>query len=206
MRKNSGIAAVMLCCALVSCSVKTIPPSDIYTIVADGGQSGNITLPASTNTVRDHVLQLAPMQAPRMFTSTDMVYTASRYQQSSYAYSQWSDAPVRVLPLLFQTALEASGRFGAVIGSPSAAQADFLLESTLLDFSHHVHADSPSEGVVHVRFYLIDTATRSVAATRAFSARFPSSAPAAGDGAVALNRASNRVAHDLAAWLQGMEL
>jgi cholesterol transport system auxiliary component len=135
-----------------------------------------------------------------------MLYSTTRYQQNSYAYSRWSDAPVKLLPLLFQTTLEATGSFGAVIGSPSSAKADFLLESTLTDFSLHIHDGNTSEGVIGIRFYLINTATKTVTAAREFHSQIPASAPNAGDGAAALNQAADTVAHDLAAWLGGMQL
>lgn len=198
-----SILLAIFCCALASCSFHKVPPSDIYTILPDFRKS------SSTATVEKKsrpVIKLAPIRASRTFTGTDIVYSTTKYEQNSYAYSRWSDAPVKLLPLLFQTALEATGNFGAVIGSPSTAKVDFLLESTLTDFSHHIHDGNFSEGIISIRFYLINTATKAVTATREFRSQVPTSAPNAGDGAAALNQAANTVAHDLAAWLGGMQL
>lgn len=201
--KNSGILLAILCCILASCSFNKIPPSDIYTISPDLGKS------SSSTTVENKsrpIIKLAPIRASRAFTSTDIVYSTTRYQQNSYAYSRWSDAPVKLLPLLFQTALEATGSFGAVTSSPSTAKADFLLESTLTDFSHHVHDDNTSEGVIGIRFYLINTATKTVTAATEVRSQVPAAAPNAENGVTALNQAADTVAHDLAAWLGGMQL
>lgn len=202
MNKSSILLAI-LCCALACCSFNTIPPSDTYTLSADFGKRSSA--PTIDNKTRP-VIKLAPIRASRVFTGTDMVYSTTKYEQNSYAYSRWNDAPVKLLPLLFQTALESTGSFGAVISSPSAAKADFLLESTLTDFSHHVQDGTTSKGVITIRFHLINTATKTVIATRGFHSQVPSAAPNAGDGAAALNKAADTVARDLAAWLGGMEL
>lgn len=201
--KNRNILLAIFCCALASCSFNKVPPSDIYTILPDFGKSSSSTTVKKKNRP---VIKLAPIRASRAFTGTDMVYVTTQYEQNSYAYSRWSDAPVTLLPLLFQTALEATGSFWAVISPPSAAKADFLLESTLTDFSHHVHDGNIPEGIISIRFYLINAATKTVIATREFRSQVPSSTPNAGDGATALNQAADTVAHDLAAWLKGMQL
>ena len=200
---NSGILLVILCCILASCSFNKIPPSDIYTISPDFRKSSSST---SVDKKNRPIIKLAPIRASRAFTCTDIVYSTTRYQQNSYAYSRWSDAPVKLLPLLFQTTLEATGRFSAVIGSPSVAKADFLLESTLTDFSHHVHDGNASEGVIGIRFYLINTATKTVTAATEVRSQAPASAPNAKDGVAALNKAADTVAHALAVWLGGMQL
>lgn len=201
--KNRRLILAFLCCVFTSCSFNKIPPGDIYTIspVVEKSSSSSITQKKN-----QPIIKLAPIHASRAFTGTDIVYSTTRYEQNSYAYSRWSDAPVKLLPLLFQTALEATGGFGAIINSPSAATADFLLESTLYDFSHHVHDDNTSDGVIDIRFNLIDAATKMVTATREFHSRVPASFPNARDAAAALNMAADTVAHELAVWIGSMQL
>jgi len=75
------------------------------------------------------------------------------------------------------------------------------LESTLLDFSHHIKDDGTSDGVIRICFYLIDNTTKKVIATEAFSSRVRASAQNARSAAAALNKAATNVARDLVAWL-----
>lgn len=201
--KNRCLLLAFLCCLLTSCSLSKIPPGDTFTISPVVKKNSSSS---TTQRKNQPIIKLAPIQASRVFTSTDMVYSTTRYEQNSYAYSRWNDAPVKLLPLLLQTVLEATGSFGAVVNSPSAATADFLLESTLYDFSHHVHDANTSDGVISIRFNLIDTATKMVTATREFHSRVPASSPNARDAAAALNQAADTVAHELAVWLTGMHL
>ena len=200
--KNRCLLLTFLCCVLASCSFNKLPPSDIYTIAPIVDKSCS----SSNTRQKNHpIIKLAPIRASRAFTSSDMVYSTTRYEQNSYAYSRWSDAPVKLLPLLFQSALEATGSFGAVINSQSVAQTDYLLESTLYDFSHHVHDDNTSDGVISIRFHLIDTGTKMVTAARDFHSRVPAASLSAREAAVALNQAANTVAHELAVWLGSMQ-
>ena len=66
--------------------------------------------------------------------------------------------------------------------------------------------DNTSDGVISIRFHLIDTATKMVTAAREFHSRVPASSSHARDAAAALNLAADTVAHELAVWLGSMQL
>jgi len=196
--KNSFFMTLILICLLAGCATKSVPPAHIYTISPEGvGRRA----PAAGETKSPLIIKLAPVRGTRAFAGTEILYTDAQYSRNSYAYSRWSDAPVRLLQGLFQVALEENGRFGAVVPFTSASEVDLLLESTLYDFSHHINDDGTSDGVVRVRFYLIDTTTKTVAATKEFVSSVPASSQSAYGAAVALNRAATNVARDLASWL-----
>jgi len=157
---------VLTCILIAGCGVtKTVPPASIYTISPEWDSS---KAQEETGKKNSHIIKMASVRGTRALTGTEILYTDALYGQNSYAYSRWSDAPVRLLQILFQVALEESGRFGAVVPPASASEADFLLESTLLDFSHHIKDDGTSEGVVRVRFYVIYNTTKTVIATKEF--------------------------------------
>ena len=187
-----------LCCMFTGCTGKSVPPADIYTISAQWEKSGTPTQEEKKNTI---ILQLAPIRASKVFGTTAMLYSKAQYDQNSYAYSRWSDSPVRLLHILFQAALEESGRFGAVISPTSASEADFLLESTLYDFSQHIYGDDTSDGVVRIRFYLVNNTTKKVTATKEFVSKVQGSTLSARGATVALNKASINIAHGLTHWL-----
>lgn len=189
---------VVLCCLLTGCMGKNVPPADTYTISPDWEKRSNQEWVEKKNRP---IIKLAPIRATRAFTGTDILYSNFLDSRNSYAYSSWNDAPVKLLSIVFQIALEKSGRFGAVLPATSASKADVLVESTLYDFSHHIKSDGTSDGVIRIRFYLIKIATKKVIATREFFSRVPASSRNARSAAAALNKAATDVARDLAAWL-----
>ena len=189
---------MMLCCMFTGCTGKNAPPADMYTISAQWEKGRAPALEEKKNAI---IIKLAPIRASRAFGGTAILYSKTQYDQNSYAYSRWSDAPVRLLHIFFQAALEENGRFGVVISSTSASKADFLLESTLYDFSQHIYGDDTSDGVVRIRFYLVDNTTKKVTATKEFVSKVQVSTLNARGAAVALNKAAINVARDLTRWL-----
>ncbi len=174
--------------------MRTVPPVHVYTIspdraLAKGVRRGPLTI------------KLAPVRGMQALYGTKVLYTDTEYSQESYAYSRWSDAPARLLQMLFQTVLQKEGPFKAVLPPTSSAEADLLLESTLYDFSHHLNGDGTSDGVIRVRFYLIDNREKTVIATREFSSRVPALSCNARGAVVALNRAATEIASELVSWL-----
>ena len=197
MKNNACIPLVFLC-LLTGCVTETIPPADIYTILPEWGNSKTQTEGQTNSSL---TIKLAQVRAPGAITGTEILYTDAHYGRNSYAYSRWNDAPSILMQTLFQVALEESGLFKAVVPPTSVAETDLLLESTLLDLSHHVKDDGTSEGVIRVRFYLIDNKTDTVSATQAFVSRVPASTKNAQGAVEALNQAATKVAHQLVNWL-----
>ncbi len=196
--KNSCSMIFILFCLLAGCATKTVPPASIYTISPEWDSNSAQEETEKKNSV---IIKMALVRGARALTGTEILYTNAQYGRNSYAYSRWSDAPVRLLQILFQVALEESGRFGAVVPPISASEADLLLESTLYDFSHHINDDETSDGVVRVRFYLIDNTTKTVTATKEFVSCVQASSQNAQGAATALNKAATNVARDLVSWL-----
>ena len=196
--KNSCSMIFVLFCLLVGCVTKTVPPASIYTISPEWDSS---RAQGETGKKNYTIIKMASVRGARALAGTEILYTDAQYGQNSYAYSRWSDAPVRLLQILFQVALEESGRFGAVVPPASASEADLLLESTLYDFSHHIKDDGTSDGIVRIRFYLVNNTTKTVTATKEFASRVLASSQNAYGAATALNKAATNIARDLVAWL-----
>lgn len=184
---------------LAGCSLKEVFPDPVtYTIVplwqTQTKRLEKVKECAGT-------IKVAPVRGTRPFTSTELLYTDSDYGQNSYNSAQWSDSPLRLLQTLFQVTLDQSGLYCAVIPATSFADADFLLESTLLDLSHQVKDGGASEGVVRVRFHLVDVTGKRVVKTRELVRAVPASSLDAKGGAAAINQAAQTVTSDLVAWL-----
>jgi len=197
--KNSFYIIFVLFCLLAGCVTQRIAPADIYTISPEWGNRRAQAEKEKKSPLI--IIKLAPVRAIRSLTGTEIIYTDARYGRNSYAYSRWNDTPVRLLQIFFQVILEENGRFGAVVPPTSASKADLLLESTLFDFSHHINDDGTSEGIIKVRFYLIDNTTKRVIATKEFASRVPAPSQKARSAAAALNKAATNVARNLVSWL-----
>lgn len=196
--RNSFVKIFVCCCLLSGCVTSNVPSAHIYTISPEWGDSGT---QAEREKKSPLIIKLAPVRGTRPFTSTELLYSDARYGRNSYAYSRWSDAPVRLLQILFLVALEENGSFRAVVPPTSVSEFDLLLESVLLDFSHHINDDGTSDGVVRVCFYLVDNKTGTVTATKEFVSKVPAPSQNAQSAAAALNKAATNVARDLVAWI-----
>jgi cholesterol transport system auxiliary component len=131
--------------------------------------------------------------------SPRMAYREQDYQLRYFARSRWVDSPAQLLLPGLVEALEASGRFGAVVAVGSAARADLRLDVELLDFSQDFRAD-PSEFQLRLRLQLVDLEARTVLASRIFLAREPAPQDSPQGGAQAANAAWQALLPELVAF------
>jgi len=190
---------VVLFMGLAGCVTEKIPPASIYTLNPDLG-----AMRASANTEKKptNILMLGRIRSTNAFNGTDILFKDARYGQNSYAYSRWGDSPTTMLSLVLQQALEKSGHYNAVIPYSSQSQSDLLLESTLIDFSHHIDDDGTSDGILRISFNLIDNRTKRVIASQEFISSVPASHQNAQAAVAALNKAATIVTQDLIDWLK----
>ena len=194
MKINYSIFPLLL--LLAGCATQSVPAASVYTLSAP-----QQAMAAPARNEQQAVLKLAPVNAARVYHSTGMLYSDAPHARNSYAYSRWSDAPVVLLQTLLQDQLERSGQFAAVLPPVSSAKADLLLESTLFDFSQHIDTDGSAAGVISMRFYLVDNATRKVIKTGQFVASVPAATKDAQGAVTALNKAAAIISRDLVQWL-----
>lgn len=205
---------------LTGCALKPLPAIDIYTVTPETPGQTAKAAPA-VKPLRAVTLKLAPMQSVRSFSATDIIYSDGRHVRNKYAYSRWSDAPVILMQTYIQVALEQTRQFLAVVPSTSVSDSDYLLESVLLDFSHHFteaagsqgdesqegHSQGgKSEGVIRMHFYLINSRTKKMIAGKEFIMHVPASSNDAGGAALALNQGASHMLRDLITWLAGQRM
>jgi cholesterol transport system auxiliary component len=188
---------------LSGCSVINPTPSpaiDVYTL----SQQMVLTTTASEiKASKSMILALSPIQSPQGLLSTGIIYRDTDYGFNSYAYSRWSDNPSKLLASYLQQSLAQSQYISAVIPVGSRADADLLLEATLVDFSHHIQAnDAGSTGVVSIIFYLINQRDKTLLATTQFTKEVTADQNNARHATIAINQASQFVAVALQAWLE----
>ncbi len=192
------VLAVLATFTLITgCTFQSPPPVEIYTLSPGWGQSD----PAPTEKKGSALIQIALVRGSVAFTTTEILYTDKLHTQHSYAYSRWRDAPVRAMQTVLEVAVQNSGLFRAVLPPTSVSGADFLLESTLLEFGHFLGQDGSSVGVVRMRFHLLDNKSRKVVADKELVARIPAATLDALGATAAINQAAMQVASDLVVWL-----
>lgn len=188
---------------LSACSVITPTPSpaiDVYTL---SQQMEQTTTSSEMKDPKSLILALSPIRSPQGLMSTGIIYRDTDYGFNRYAYSRWSDSPSKLLGGYLQQFLAQSQRISAVIPVGSRADADLLLEATLVDFSHHIQANNTgSTGVVSIIFYLINSQDKTLLATKQFTEEVTADQNNAKHATIAINQASQLVAAALQAWLE----
>lgn len=197
--KNNIILIFIWSSLLSGCALQSLPSVDVYTLDPQWHEQ---PIQTEKNRWRDATLKLAPTHGGRSFSTTDIVYRDPQHGHNSYAYSRWSDAPVRLMHTYIQVALERSGQFLAVVPSVSVSEADYLLESTLLDLSHHIKGDGGTEGTIRMRFYLINQKTSEVLATKEFLSVVAAQTNNAEGGVAALNQGASNLVRDFVVWVR----
>jgi|GEM_PF-879057 len=188
---------------LTGCGVITPKASaaiDVYTL---SQQMELLKTPSEMKASRTLILAMSPIRSPQGLLSTGIIYRDTDYGFNSYAYSRWSDNPSKLLASYLQQSLAQSQHISAVIPVGSRADADLLLEATLVDFSHHLQADMiSSTGVVSIIFYLINPRDKTLIATKQFTKEVIANQNNAKHATIAINQASELMATALQEWLE----
>lgn len=136
------------------------------------------------------------------FETQRMAYTQRPYEVSYYATHQWADSPARmVTPLLIQ-ALEQTGHWRAIIPMPTSVRGDHRVEIDQLELVQNFR-QKPSQVRLALRVQVIKLPEFLVLGTRLFDAAEAAATDDAYGGAVAANRAVERLMKEIAGWLSG---
>ena len=136
------------------------------------------------------------------FDTPRMAYTQRPYEVSYYATHQWADSPARMLtPLLIQ-ALEQTGYWRAIVPMPTSVRGDHRVEIDQLALVQDF-LQKPSQIHLTLRVQLIKLPEHLVLGTRLFDVVEGTSTDDAYGGAVAANRAADKLLREVAVWLSG---
>ena len=139
------------------------------------------------------------VEAPRArpgFATPQMAYVRQPPKLDYYAKNRWVDTPSRMLAPLLAQALAQSGSFHAVVQTPSLVAADLRLDTELIRLQQDF-ATEPSRVQLTLRAQLIDVKTNKVLAAKEFDEVEPAPSDDAYGGAVAANRALQRLLDQL---------
>jgi cholesterol transport system auxiliary component len=136
------------------------------------------------------------------FDTQRMAYTQRSYEVSYYATHQWADPPARMLTPLLVQALEQTGYWRAIVPMPTSVRGDHRVDIdqlvVLQDF-----LQKPSQVRVALRIQIIKLPEHLVLGARLFEVSEEASNDDAYGGAVAANRAVERLLKEIAGWLSG---
>jgi len=140
----------------------------------------------------------APRAAPG-YDSSRMVYVRKSYELESFAKNQWVDTPARMLAPLLVRALEGSGKFRAVVQSPSPVAADLRLDTEIVRLQQEFIAH-PSRVHLTLRAQLVDVKSARVVASREFDVVENAASEDPYGGVMAANLAVRRALVELVAF------
>ena len=178
--------------------------------------------PGSDRVVRTYVLQPEPqilrasapyedvlmVSTPQALTGHDsrrMLYTEQTYELRHFVYNEWSDRPAVMLEPLIIQAIEATGRFRAVVGISNGIKPDLRLDTRVVRLFQDFSTD-PSLALVTLRFQIIDLDERTVLATGVFEEVEPAPSDDPYGGVVAINIALTRVLERAAQFVYDVDI
>ncbi len=172
--------------------------------LAGGTATDVYVLTSPLETPRQHtdtgtILVVYPVRADPGYDVPRIAYVRTPLRLDYYAYSQWADAPGRLLePLLIRT-LEKDGYFRAVVTPSSGLTAGMRLDTEIVTMSHDL-STTPGAGHVTIRVQMTNLHTGEVLATRIFDVSRPAPAENAAGAVTAINDALNRILPEIVAF------
>ncbi len=155
------------------------------------------TAASATASAAAPTLIVNPLRAASGFNSQRIVYVREAHQLEYYAHSEWVDSPARMIAPLIVATIGNSGRFRAVVLTPSAAHGDLRLDTEIVRLQHDL-SRTPSGVRFTLRAYIVDNTTRQVLARREFDETVAAASEDPYGGVLAANRAVQTVLEQLA--------
>jgi cholesterol transport system auxiliary component len=136
------------------------------------------------------------------FDTPRMAYTQRPYEVSYYGTHQWADPPARMLTPLLVQVLEQTGYWRAIAQMPTSVRGDYRVDIDQLVLLQDF-LQKPSRVRVALRIQITKLPEYLVLGTRLFEMVEEASNDDAYGGAVAANRAVDKLVREVAGWLSG---
>lgn len=184
--------ATLIC--LTACSPVKTKPVNTYQLENLGQVS------TKSNTINKTLMVGFPV-ASAGFKNSKMLYTKKPFLLQSYAQNEWVAPPAKMLlPLMLET-LRNTHRFKAVVAAPFVGEADYRLDTQLLELQQDF-LQQPSQVRLVIAAQLVNTDTDKVIASERFAAFEPAPTDNAYGGVLAANRATEKVLAKLATFVR----
>ena len=192
-------AALTLLAACSALKPTPVPPPAFFALDAAPAAVSAVSRDASTGPAAAPTLVVNPPQAGAGFDSQHIIFLREAHQFEYFAHSEWADTPARMLAPLIVAALDRSGKFRAVLATPSVAAGELRLDTEIVRLQHEFGA-TPSRVRLTLRATLSDNATRQVLAQVEFDNRADAPSADAYGGVIAANHATWAMLQALAAF------
>ena len=194
-----GIGIVSL--ALAGCLSVSREERPIHTFILSlDSSAGGAPIPAGKPGAGTLVVNV-PVAQPG-FDTPRMAYTQRPYEVSYYGTHQWADPPARMLTPLLVQVLEQTGYWRAIAQMPTSVRGDYRVDIDQLVLLQDF-LQKPSRVRVALRIQITKLPEYQVLGTRLFEMVEEASNDDAYGGAVAANRAVDKLVREVAGWLSG---
>lgn len=205
MKRLLPLAALAwLAAGCVNIGEKRDVPAVVYYVLDDAAPDAKA--PAAGPAVQqDRVPTLLVLDtATSGFYDTDqLIFSRSPGTRGQYQFARWTARPGKRLAELMRARLERQGAW-RVAASGAYVRADFLLDTTLVEFYHDA-AGNPGHIRLVLRAELVDLKQRTLLGRRVFEHEVPLETYDAAGAAAASNRAVGRALDDLGVWLASLQ-
>lgn len=192
-------AWVLVLITLVGCSVLKPPRvADVKTYVFEPVIAPAPATPAQP-AIDNAVIVVAEPRSQAGYATTRMAYMKRDYALDYFANSQWADTPARMLQPLLVAALEATGRYAAVLRAP-AGIAGALRVDTEVVHVEQLFVTQPSRMRIALRVQVINPQRGQVLGTRLFDVNADAPTDDAYGGVRAANQMLAPLLKDVAAF------
>ncbi|HDS16850.1 MAG TPA: hypothetical protein ENN66_09660 [Proteobacteria bacterium] len=145
------------------------------------------------------VLMVSAAGAASEYDTAAMAYMRSRHQIEYFTHSRWLDKPARLLQTALVRELNEHPALEAALAAPSAAQADYLINLTLLELYQDFLPPESARLIFSCQLEIIDHRGKLVG-SRVFQESEAATPPDAVGGVAAANRILSRLLPRLAAF------
>jgi cholesterol transport system auxiliary component len=194
-----GIGIVSL--ALAGCLSVSREDRPIHTFILSLDSSAGGAPPPAGKPGAGTLVVNVPVAQPG-FDTPRMAYTQRPYEVSYYGTHQWADPPARMLTPLLVQVLEQTGYWRAIAQMPTSVRGDYRVDIDQLVLLQDF-LQKPSRVRVALRIQITKLPEYLVLGTRLFEMVEEASNDDAYGGAVAANRAVERLVREVAGWLSG---
>lgn len=131
-----------------------------------------------------------------VYHSARMIYVPTCYQIQYFTQNRWTDPPAQMLHPLLINVLQHTGRFQAIINTPSTIYYDWILNTQLLSFQQEF-ISIPSRFRIAIRAQFINARSRRVISSEDFVVTQIAPHDDPYGGALAANQAAKKILDEI---------
>lgn len=181
MNKLKYLSTGLLFISLVSCAVEN-PITHEYKLAAFSDKK-------LTHRINQSSLYISLPEAVSGYQTNQMLYMDKFYELNAFAHNAWIGPPGDMLfPLILQS-VQRSGIFTAIVSSVNAAEADYRLDTQLIEL-HQSFLTKPSSLHFTAKILLTQNATNKIMGSKLIKLSIPCNNDTPYGGVLAANKAT----------------